>query len=320
MVIMANKNNINNLNIKKETIRKARRKRLALKRRIIKLGLAIFVSGAFISAISNKLEDGKIKGEVIDSKNNDIPEGVYIVETDTDALSSLNVVLVNDGIDEEQIKGAESSLKLTGLDVEVRDIDELNKDGTECFIALTNYGGEDYKVIANNKDGNNNADLLAIGMKEAFGCPIQKGVHDKLDLVPSDIEKAVGTQLMPNVTIAVPEGKDLEDYFEDPEKYDTDFSKPFTDSILEGLARYSESLNYVDLYGGEFLLRPNPFDNEEVYRHCFDPEVLSRNDLESPTDFNEDSVLLNSGLPECFDKSTNINVRKADTAVKGSHL
>lgn len=318
---MANKSNINNLKIKKEAIRKSRRRILALKRKIIKIGIAIFIGGAFVSAINDKISENRDNNVVIDPKNNDVPENVYDVETDTDALSSLNVVLVNDGIDEEQIKGAESSLRLTGLDVEVRDIDELNKDGTECFIALTNYGGEDYKVIANNKDGNNHADLLAIGMKEAFGCPIQKGVYDKLELVPSDIEKAVGTQLMPNVTIAVPEGKDLEDYYdENTVKVDTDFSKPFTDSLLEGLARYSESLNYVDLYDGEFLLRPNPLDNEEAYRSSFDPEVFRINGLDSAADLKDNSVLLNKGLPECFDKATVVKVRKAETAVKGSHL
>ena len=307
------KRNVVNFKARKRAIAIARRK--AILKRVAVAGVVFAASTIGISSIVNAIKDN--------SKDNDSVSSVvaaeesYVIDTSTEDLSTLNVVLINDGISDEKMSQVENSLETSGLDVDVRNISDFYKDNTECFVSITSYQGDNYKIVGNYNKGNNHADLLAIGMKEAFDGVLQKGVYDTSEtqptLVPSDIEKAVGNQIMPNVTIVVPEDKDLEDN-------GNDFNKSFSDRILEGLARYNDSLKYVDIYDGEFLLRPNPFDNEEVYRHCFDPDVLSRNELESPTDFNEDSVLLNSGLPECFDKSTNINVRKADTAVKGSHL
>ena len=231
----------------------------------------------------------------------------------------VNVVLVNDGISDEQMKQAEDSLESTGLDVEVRDINELNKDGTECFVALTNYKGDDYKVIGNYNKGNNHADLLAIGMKDAFGGAIQKGIYDKSvaepTLIPSDIEVAVGDQIMPNVTIAVPEGADLEDYGYDVVKVDTGLNESFTDSLLEGLARYNDSLKYVDIHNSEFLLRPS---DAADYQKSVDPVVLNLNGLDDSYKVQKDSILLNNGLPKSFDKSTTVNVEMAN--VKGNSL
>ena len=147
----------------------------------------------------------------------------------------------------------------------------------------------------------------------------QKGIYDKSvaepTLIPSDIEVAVGDQIMPNVTIAVPEGADLEDYGYDVVKVDTGLNESFTDSLLEGLARYNDSLKYVDIHNSEFLLRPS---DAADYQQSVDPDVLNLNGLDDSYKVQKDSILLNNGLPKSFDKSTTVNVEMVN--VKGNSL
>lgn len=306
---MSERRVVNNFRATPEMIREARMKRLRAKRRKVIGGIIGITAGVSALGVgcSNIMGGGSSDGPIVEPKP---IEELYSITTSTDDLSSLNVVLVNDGISVDQMKQAESSLEATGLDVEVRDINELNKDGTECFVALTNYKGDDYKVIGNYNKGNNHADLLAIGMKDAFGGDIQKGVYDKSvaepTLIPSDIEVAVGDQIMPNVTIAVPET--ASEYI------------GFTDSLLEGLARYNDSLNYVDIYNGEFLLRPDMSEvpTPEDYQNSLDSEVLRLNGLESSYELQKDSILLNKGLPDSLSNNVNVNIEKVD--VKGNSL
>ena len=310
---MSERKVVSNFRATPEMIREARRRRL-LARRIKMIGA---IMGVIVGVeCSNIMRGGSSDGPIVEPKPVEEP---YSLTTSTEDLSTLNVVLVNDGISDEQMKQAEDSLEATGLDVEVRDINQLNKDGTECFVALTNYGGDDYKVIGNYNKGNNHADLLAIGMKEAFGGNIQKGVYDKSVaepiLIPSDIENAVGDQTMPNVTIAVPEGADLEDYGEGVIKVDTGLNDSFTDSLLEGLARYNDSLNYVDIHNSEFLLRPS---DDADYQQSVDPDVLILNGLDTSYGGRQDSILLNKGLPDSLSNNVNVNIEKVD--VKGNSL
>ena len=125
---------------------------------------------------------------------------------------------------------------------------------------------------------------------------------------------------MPNVTIAVPEGADLEDYGEGVIKVDTGLNDNFTDSILECLARYNDSLNYVDIHNSEFLLRPNVSElpTPTDYESSLDSEVLRLNGIESSYDVQKDSILLNKGLPKSFDKNAKVNVEMVN--VKGNSL
>ena len=265
--------------------------------------------------------NSKDKKEEVTTSNSVVEE--YVIDTSTEDLSSLNIVLVNDGISDEQIAQAESSLEATGLEVEVRDISELNKNGTECFVALTNYQGDDYKVIGNYNSGNNQADLLAIGMKASFGGNIQRGVKDisqvEPTFVPSAIENAVSNQMMPNVTIAVPYDANLSNYYvydnEVLETIEVSTYKNFTDCFLEGLARYDDSLkNIDDIYGGEFLLRPTASD----YVDSLNSDVLKLNGLENSYKVQDDSILLNIGLPKSFNKTTAVNIGMTD--VKSNSL
>ena len=309
---------IDNFRVTPEMIREARKRKkrnLYIKRMLVRgsvTALTAGVVGLGIVGCKNFLDKS-------DDKTVDVSttvEDSYTIDTSVEDLSTLNVVLVNDGISSEQMEQAESTLAATGLDVEVRDINELNKDGTECFVALTNYEGDDYKVIGNYNKGNNHADLLAIGMKEAFSCNLQKGVYDKEVaepvLIPSNIEKAVGDQIMPNVTIAIPENKYLYDYNKDA--YEVG-GKSFTIGILTGLARYNDSLKYVDIHNSEFLLRPS---EDTDYQQSVDPSVLELKGIDSSYEIQKDSILLNKGLPKSFDKG--IAVRVDLDAVKGNSL
>ena len=301
---MSERRVVNNFRATPEMIREARRRRLLARRRKMIgaiMGVTVGVSALGVGC-SNIMGGDSNDGPIVEPKP---VEESYDINTSTEDLSTLNVVLVNDGISDEQMKQAEDSLEATGLDVEVRDINQLNKDGTECFVALTNYGGDDYKVIGNYNKGNNHADLLAIGMKESFGGNIQKGVYDKSvaepTLIPSDIEVAVGNQIMPNVTIAVPET--ASEYI------------GFTDSLLEGLARYNDSLKYVDIHNSEFLLRPS---DDADYQHSVGPDVLRLNGLDTSYGVRQDSILLNKGLPDSLSNNVNVNIEKVD--VKGNSL
>lgn len=310
---MSERRVVNNFRATPEMIREARRRRL-LARRIKMIGA---IMGVIVGVeCSNIMRGGSSDGPIVEPKPVEEP---YSLTTSTEDLSTLNVVLVNDGISFEQMKQAEDSLKAVGLDVDVRFINELNKDGTECFVSLRSYHGDDYKVIGNYNKGNNHADLLAIGMKEAFGGDIQKGVYAlsgaEPTLIPSDIEVAVGDQIMPNVTIAVPEGADLEDYGKGVIKVDTGLNDSFTDSFLEGLARYNDSLKYVDIHNSQFLLRPS---DDADYQQSVDSDVLRLNGLESSYELQKDSILLNKGLPDSLSKDANVNIEMVN--VKGNSL
>ncbi len=315
---MSERRVVTNFRATPEMIREARMKRLRAKRRRVIGGIIGITAGVSALGVgcSNIMGGGSSDGPIVEPKPIEEP---YSITTSTDDLSTLNVVLVNDGISYEQMKQAEDSLKAVGLDVEVRFINELNKDGTECFVALRSYQGDDYKVIGNYNKGNNHADLLAIGMKEAFGGNIQKGVYalsgEEPTLIPSDIEAAVGDQMMPNVTIAVPKDADLEDYGDGVVKVDTGLNESFTDSLLEGLARYNDSLNYVDIHNSEFLLRPS---DAADYQKSVDPVVLNLNGLDDSYKVQKDSILLNEGLPKSFGKSTTVKVEMVN--VKGNSL
>lgn len=310
---MSERKVVNNFRATPEMIREAKRRRL-IARRIKMIGA---IMGVIVGVeCSNIMRGGSSDGPIVEPKPVEEP---YSLTTSTEDLSTLNVVLVNDGISYEQMKKAEDSLKAVGLDVDVRFINELNKDGTECFVSLRSYHGDDYKVIGNYNKGNNHADLLAIGMKEAFGGDIQKGVYAlsgaEPTLIPSDIEVAVGDQIMPNVTIAVPEGADLEDYGEGVIKVDTGLNDSFTDSFLEGLARYNDSLKYVDIHNSQFLLRPS---DDADYQQSVDSDVLRLNGLESSYELQKDSILLNKGLPDSLSKDANVNIEMVN--VKGNSL
>ena len=315
---MSERRVVNNFRATPEMIREARRRRLLARRRKMIgaiMGVTVGVSALGVGC-SNIMGGDSNDGPIVEPKP---VEESYDINTSTEDLSTLNVVLVNDGISDEQMKQAEDSLKAVGLDVDVRFINELNKDGTECFVSLRSYHGDDYKVIGNYNKGNNHADLLAIGMKEAFGGDIQKGVYAlsgaEPTLIPSDIEVAVGDQIMPNVTIAVPEGADLEDYGKGVIKVDTGLNDSFTDSFLEGLARYNDSLKYVDIHNSQFLLRPS---DDADYQQSVDSDVLRLNGLESSYELQKDSILLNKGLPDSLSKDANVNIEMVN--VKGNSL
>ena len=269
------------------------RRKLKLKRMIHK-GLAVFIASASVIGgtygvkmfTNGKVENNNINIDTSFDDNN-------IINTSIEDLSSLNVVLVNDGIDDDQFNKAVEDLAAAGLDFEIKNITELNKVDNGCFISLINYDGDDYKVVANSNSGNNNADLLAIGMSVAFDKNTQKGVYDVSsstpELIPSNIEKAVGDRLVPEVTIVVPKGEIID-----------------IDKLLEGLARYKDYFQYGSVYDDSFLLRPTADD----YADSTDPTVLRLNDLDSSYLIPQDRILQAREYPESFQSTTEVVVNK----------
>lgn len=284
------------LRINQEVI-KLERKKAILKRKLTKFTVISLTSSLLTSAgivgcskLLNHNDDDLGSNEVSVSDE-------YTIDTSTDDLSTLNVVLVNDGVSDEVINTANEELNDSGLDCEIRNIEEFYTVGTECFISLTSWEGDETKVIGNYYDSNNHADLLSLGMSVAFNSDIQKGVYEKNsavpNLVPSNIETAVGDYIMPNVTLAVPVDGSLD-----------------TSKLTEGLARYNDSLKHVDIKSDKFLLRPNPLENNADYKRCLDLEVLHFNDLDGSYDVKADMVLKDPLLPKSFNRDISIDINK----------
>lgn len=299
---MKNENGkITNFKLRKETVgfakKKVRLRRMAVKGVII--AMAVGLVGLGIHSLSNKNVNTSNDVNV----TNTIDDDSYTINTSTDDLSSLNVVLVNDGIDDEKINKAQEELNDSGLNCEVRNINELNKVGNECFIAFTDYNGPGYKVIANYNDGNNHADLLAVGMSVAFDSDIEKGVKDismyNTKLVPSDIENEVGNQLMPNVTIAVSQDKDID-----------------TDKLLEGLARYNDYFRYGSVQDASLLYRTVSGDSA----YSLGSDICTLNGIGDTDSIREDEILQARKYPNCFQKTTEVVVSKTNVHTNANSL
>ena len=297
-------NVVGNLKITEEMIKTAQKSSSKVKRAIFKGSLVAITTGVLALGVvgCSNVSDNNLNNSNtgITSNSGKMLED-YVIDTSVSDLRDLNVVLVNDGIAKEQIEQAEDSLESLGLDVDVRDINDLNKDGTECFISLTNYNGSGYKVIANYDNDNNYSDLLAIGMMRSFNASLQKGVHNmdsaKRELIPSDIEKLADSTTTPSVTIAVPNDAELN-------RESSDIYTSFSDKLLNGLARYKDALEHVDVNKGKFLLRPDPFENSDEYEQSLDEEIFSLNGTDTIV---ADYVLLNKGLPESLGKNVVVN-------------
>lgn len=296
---------ISNFRATPNAVKAARKRKLRARRMIVKGSLVAITTGLVtLGIVGCKTFLDKSDEKPIDVSIN--TEEPYAIDISAEDLSSLNVVLVNDGISSEMIDQAAEDLNDKGLECEVRNIDEFYKDGTECFVSFTSYNGSGYKVDASYESGNSHADLLALGMAAEFtGGDMQKGVYDTTsaypNLIPSNIEKAVDGQKMPHVTIAV----------------STDTPSIDTEKLIDGLARYNDALKNISSLDRKFLLRPGSIDSED-YQSSLDPDVLSANGLDSSYDVKQDSILRNKWLPKSFDKDAVITVDLVNT--KGSSL
>ncbi len=291
------KKEISNLRISRNVYKKSNKVKFSLNKLVV-AGLLIGFGIGVASNIRGRddLAMPPIAGATaFNNYNNDI-------NTSTEALSTYDIVLVNDSIDSNQFQEVQTELSNDGLKFETAEIGSLELNGTETLISFVNYGGDDPVVIANYNDGNNHADLLALGMAAAFcddkvsGAEIKRGVN-VVSLAmrgPSDIEQAVGDVMQPTVTLAVP--------------YDYQIDTEFTDDILEGLARYNNYFVDGSFFDESYLYRVKPGDGY----YSLDEDTVIANDLSSDTMLQIDQMLLKKPLPKSFRKSTKVTVTKSE--------
>ena len=291
------KREISNLHISRNVYKKSNKAKFSLNKLVV-AGLVIGIGIGVISNIrggDNLAMPPIVGATAFNDYNNDI-------NTSTEALSTYDIVLVNDSIDSNQFDEVQIELSNDGLKFETAEIGNLELNGTETLISFVNYGGDDPVVIANYNDGNNHADLLALGMAAAFcddkvsGDDIKRGVNIvSLSMRgPSDIEQAVGDVLQPTVTLAVP--------------YDYQIDTEFTDNILEGLARYNNYFVDGTFFDESYLYRVKPGDGY----YSLDKDTVIANDLRSDTMLQMNQMLLKKPLPESFRKSTEVIVTKSE--------
>ncbi len=294
-----------NVVVTKEVAKCSHKKYVVNKKKIV--GMIIGISAAALAAgiFANSLSKDKtissnnisITYEENNINNNDDFDNV--IETNISELSSLDLVLVNDGVSDIQIEGLSNELTNDGLEVEVRDINSLDVSDVETYVALTSYKGKVPKIIGNYNSGNTNSDLLALGLVSSFneadviGSGIQRGVYsvseDNTKLVPSDIENVVSNA--PTVTIAVPEGEQLD-----------------ANKFLDGLSRYDYYLNNYSIKNN-YLLRLNLNDG-------LSDELKSINNLPYDKTVPYEAIYLKQLLPSCFNPETKVVVNKANVDSK----
>lgn len=287
---------VSNIELRKAAV--ARRKRKMMIKRIRKIGLVLGVVaglGVTGSFISKKMEPREaITADSLDNNTNvdSSLDDEYLISA-MDTSLDMNVVLVDDGIGSTKLENVKDGLESLGLDVDTRSIDNLNSNGTETFISLTSYKGEEAKVIGNYNAGNSQADLLALSMVSSLkegnitGFDIQRGVHQYSDgitkMVPSDIEKKTDGSMIPTVTIAVPEDKDMDAI-----------------SIAQGLARYNDYFEKGNsVYDANYLLRLNPGENVT-------DEVRFLNGMSNSDNGSTEVIYLASKLPKMFDPAAKV--------------
>ena len=302
-----NRREVSNLRISRNVYKKSNKSKFSLKKMLV-AGVVLTMA---LGAVSNYRDRSKVDSEVPPISESE-PESIAFnnynedkeINTSTDSLSSCNVVLVNDNFDNSQFNDLQMELNAAGLKFEVEDIGSFTSGQDETLISFINYGGDEPVVIANYEDGNNHADLLALGMAASFsddkvsGDDIRKGVTIMDSAFtsrgPSDIEKAVGDVMQPTVTLAVP--------------YDYQIDTEFTDKVLEGLARYTNYFADGSFYDESYLYRVKPGDGY----YSLDKDTIIANDLSSDVMLQIDQMLLKKPLPTSFQKDTEVTVTKSE--------
>lgn len=240
------KRTIKNVNIRKSALevskmQVAKKKKLALKRRIAKfivvataLAIASCAVKDFISVTNEPVpsftssEDSfksGIKETILDNTQVDVSVG---------EINGLDVVLVNDGIDSNSLDKCQADLAKMGINARIKDINDNDLDGISLFVAFKSYNGDKEMAVANyyGDEHSHASDFLAVAMAASFNdsgdniesSEIQRGnykiTQDITELGPTNIEQKVNRELA-KVTVDIPNGQDI------------DASK-----IANGLARY----------------------------------------------------------------------------------
>lgn len=260
-------------------VRIKRQKQARAKQRFkTRVGMAVFavaVTGASIAHNSyTRIDDPVVSEETVVADDT-----IYANITD---LNDLNIVLVNDGVQDNFINSLSNKLASEGVSVEVitdsYSIENMN--GSETYISLLAYNNDGKtKVIGQYNDRDNQTDPLAVSLNSSLrnngltNMDIQCGVKGYDDggyptLKESPIENSLGERGANRfVTIAVDGNTDVD---------------KFADSFTEGLLRFQEYVkvsNDFDLItrvaGGQTL-------NMIAYKHNTLTEYLqliNKNDV-----------------------------------------
>ncbi len=213
------------------------RQKQARKQRIkTRVGMAVFavaITGASIAYNSHtRIDDPVTPKETVVADDT-----IYADITD---LNDLNIVLVNDGVQDNFINSLANKLTSEGVSVETM-VDSYsieNMNGSETYISLLDYNNDGKaKVIGQYNDRDNQTDPLAVSLNSSLksngltDMDIQCGIKGYDDsgyptLKESPIENSLGEKGASRfVTIAVDENTDV---------------NKFTDSLTEGLLRFQE--------------------------------------------------------------------------------
>ena len=202
------------------------------------------------------------------------------------------VALVNDGVDDEQLRDAVDKLNAAGIKCKaLGSVSEINNSDAYYYIAVQNYGGEDAKIITD-KNGSSISNNFTIAIASGYGkevSSIQPGVYDENSkLVPSNIENAVGGRLIPHVMIAQP--------------YDLDIDCV---SIENGLARMTDFLktNEDGAYASSAIYVTKAGDSVS----SLGEDICGYNNI-GPSDLINEGVVLKAQDYWWFNESTIINI------------
>lgn len=231
-----NQSKIIDLNKKKRLI--AQRKARARRRFRTRVGMAAFavaLTGASIAY--NSHTRARADEPVITTDTVATDDTIYADITD---LNNLNIVLVNDGVQDNFINSLSNKLASEGVSVEtvVDSYSIENMNGSETYISLLDYNNDGKtKVIGQYNERDNQTDPLAVSLNSCLkrnglvDMDIQCGIKGYNDdgyptLKESPIENSLGEKGASRfATIAV--------------DANTDVNK-FTDSLTEGLIRFQE--------------------------------------------------------------------------------
>ncbi len=206
------------------------------------------------------------------------------------------VALVNDGVDDDQLRDAVNKLNADGIDCQYLDsVSDVDNSDAYYYIAVQNWGSEDVKIITD-KNGSSISNNFTMAIASGYGkevSSIQPGVHDENSkLVPSNIENATAGKMVPHVMIAQP--YDLEiDYI----------------SIENGLARMTEFLktNEDGAYAPSAIYVTQPGDSVS----SLGKDICGYNNIGPNDSINED-VVLKAKDYGCFNKETEVNINRVN--------
>lgn len=242
--------------------------------------------------------DVAIENEVTD-------DTIYADITD---LNDLNLVLVNDGVQDEFMTSLANNLSNEGISIEtINDSYNIsNMNGSETYISFLDYNSDGKtKVIGQYNERENQTDPLAVSLNSCLqkngltDMGIQCGIksyndNGNLVLKEAPIENAVAN-LGANrfVTIAVDSN--------------TDVSK-FADSFTEGLLRFQEYVNKSDKFN--LITRVSGGQTLDMIASNNDISLEYLTDINNITDnriFMNETLKLSSYSPILTNKNIEIN-------------